>query len=151
MRLYLDCEFNGWGGQLISMALCSAGGRYFYEVLACPDPVEWVAENVMPVLAREAISQEEFTQKLQAFLCRFSTCDIFADWPDDIAYFCKSLIVGPGERMNTPPLGFRILSNLPKEAYENELRHNALSDAMAMMKAIELSELPQRDTTQNIC
>ena len=33
MKLFLDCEFNGFGGELISMALVDENERYFYEVL----------------------------------------------------------------------------------------------------------------------
>ena len=32
MKLFLDCEFNGFGGELISMALVDENERYFYEV-----------------------------------------------------------------------------------------------------------------------
>ena len=38
----------------------------------------------------------------------FETCNIIADWPCDIKYFCEALIVGPGTRVNTPPLSFEI-------------------------------------------
>lgn len=33
MKLFLDTEFNGWGGDLISMALVPAMGEPFYCVL----------------------------------------------------------------------------------------------------------------------
>ncbi len=36
MNLFLDCEFNGFGGELISMALVDEHGLFFYEVLECP-------------------------------------------------------------------------------------------------------------------
>jgi hypothetical protein len=42
---YLDCEFNGYKGDLISLALVIDDNNYFYEVLGCPNPVPWVAEN----------------------------------------------------------------------------------------------------------
>ena len=34
MNIYIDCEFNGFGGKLISMALCADDGREFYEVVS---------------------------------------------------------------------------------------------------------------------
>jgi hypothetical protein len=43
---YLDCEFNGYKGDLISLALVIDDNNYFYEVLGCPNPVPWVAENL---------------------------------------------------------------------------------------------------------
>lgn len=42
MRLYLDTEFNGFGGSLISAALVSTGGHEWYEVLPCSHPNAWV-------------------------------------------------------------------------------------------------------------
>lgn len=134
MKLWLDCEFNGWNGQLISMALVAEDGREFYEVLPCESPVEWVAENVMPHLGKPAVSQEVFADKLRFFLQRFLDLQIIADWPDDIAYFCKALITGPGERIVTPPLAFYVI----EVQYESEVPHNALCDARAIRAAMEV-------------
>lgn len=136
MNLWLDCEFNGWNGDLISLALVADDGREFYEVLSCAAPVPWVAENVMPILHKVPIARRDFTEKLSGFLRQFNTCHVVADWPDDIAYFCKALITAPGERLNTPPLTFAILTDLPRAAYEVEWRHNALSDARGMQRAM---------------
>ena len=135
MRFYLDCEFNGFEGELISMALVSECGHYeFYEVLPCESPVPWVAENVIPILNKSPLkNSRELTSKLFTFLSTFTTAHIIADWPDDISYFCKSLITSPGERICTPPLTMEIVrvdsvSNLP---------HNALEDARGIRKLME--------------
>ena len=49
MKLFIDCEFNGYQGALISMALVPEMGEPFYHVLNTDgvkiDP--WVRENVM--------------------------------------------------------------------------------------------------------
>jgi hypothetical protein len=129
MKMWLDCEFNGWNGELISMALVTADGHEFYEVLRCQEPVEWVAKNVMPILGKAPVPKHIFTDNLQVFLCAYAELTIIADWPDDIAYFCKALITAPGECINTPPLTFQIVRDLPPEAYAGEFPHNALSDA----------------------
>lgn len=47
MSLFLDVEFNGHHGELISLALASTCGHHFYEV--APEPrvwTEWCAANV---------------------------------------------------------------------------------------------------------
>ena len=62
-NLYIDCEFNEFGGQLISMALVTGTGFEFYEVLDCPNPGPWVKDNVIPILGKEPISKEEFQDK----------------------------------------------------------------------------------------
>jgi hypothetical protein len=58
MNLFLDCEFNGFGGELISMALVDGDGNYFYEVLPCLEPINWVKENVLPMLDKQPVQPE---------------------------------------------------------------------------------------------
>jgi hypothetical protein len=60
MKLFLDCEFNGFGGELISMALVDENEKYFYEVLPCMNPTSWVFNNVIPILNKQAIDLKEF-------------------------------------------------------------------------------------------
>ena len=50
MHFFIDCEWNGSGGELISMALTAADGREFYRALECPNPEPWVARNVIPAV-----------------------------------------------------------------------------------------------------
>ena len=51
MRYFLDTEFNGFGGALLSLALVPEDGQEFYVTLECDDPVfPWVERNVMPYL-----------------------------------------------------------------------------------------------------
>jgi len=125
MRLFLDCEFNEFKGQLISMALVAENGKEFYEVLHCDNPGPWVKANVIPTLNRPPVPFDVFQMKLQSFLFQFSTVEIIADWPEDISHFCDSLITGPGSRINTPPLKMEI----HRVDTESSLPHNALADA----------------------
>lgn len=105
----IDCEWNGPDGELISMALCALDGSEFYEVLECSNPVEWVAEHVIPVLNKKFIGRCDFTNKLYKFLSSFDSIHIVADRPEDIARFCYALITGSGTWVNTPPLTMQIL------------------------------------------
>lgn len=127
MRLWIDCEFNSFQGQLISLALVADNGDEFYEVLWCGDPHPWVAEHVMPILGQMPISKERFQQKLQTFLNQYVDIHVIADWPEDIKHFCESLITGPGYRLNTPPLTMEVV----RIDSGSELPHNALWDARA--------------------
>jgi hypothetical protein len=128
-NIYIDCEFNGFGGELISMALVAEDGEQFYEVIELLDYITpWVAENVMPILNKDSVSFSVFQTKLQQFLHRYPSVHIIADWPDDIKYFCQALISGPGTRINTPPLTMEIL----KIDAVSKLPHNALEDAIAI-------------------
>lgn len=129
-KIYIDTEFNGFQGELISMALVSENGQEFYEVLECKDPTPWVAENVMPHLEKEPVTKDMFQSKLMMFLHWFEQLTIVADWPDDIKYFCESLITGPGESMYHPPIKFVLDKTLTSE--DSKVPHNALHDARSI-------------------
>jgi hypothetical protein len=130
---YIDTEFNGFGGKLISLAIVTEYGSEFYEVLECPAPVPWVAQHVMPILEKEPVSFEVFQAKLQAFLFHMPQIRLIADWPDDIKYFCESLIVSPGVAINHPPISFVLDRTLSSGA--SKVPHNALHDARAIADA----------------
>ena len=131
MKLWIDCEFNDFGGELISMAVVSDGPEW-YQSLGCAAPTPWVAANVMPVIDAPTISRPEFILSLGKFLWQFEKLDIIADWPEDIAHFCQSLITGPGGRIDTPPLRMEIRRDLDGVS---AVPHNALHDARAIRAA----------------
>jgi hypothetical protein len=132
MKLWLDCEWNEFGGELISMALIDENNRCWYEVLPCPNPGPWVKENVIPVLRHsDVVSYDVMQRSLWAFLLGYSSVHIIADWPEDIIHFCKLLITGPGMRFDTPPLTMEVV----RLDGQSSLPHNALADALAIKKA----------------
>lgn len=130
MKVFIDGEWNSYGGELISLALVAEDGRTFYEVLGCNNPDEWVAKNVMPKLEKEPIPFVIFQLELAKYLMQFEfdSVHVIADWPEDIMWFCKVLIVGPGIRLDTPPLTMEIL----RVDTVSSNPHNALADAMAL-------------------
>jgi hypothetical protein len=91
MHYYLDAEFNGFGGALISLALVPKGRLLapFYQALPCPSPVPWVVEHVLPVLRTETISRSQMSVKLSSYLCGDPEPVIVADWPEDIAQLSR--------------------------------------------------------------
>ena len=137
-RYYLDTEFNGPNGGIISLALVSEDEENLYLSAACPNPVKWVVKNVMPVIncAGAKATQarpEQMGYIIANFLCRDAAPIIVADWPDDISYFCKALIIAPGKMVNIDNLTFEMHrvdaypTNLP-----GAIQHNALWDARAL-------------------
>jgi len=133
MRLFIDCEFNGFKGELISIGIISEDGHEFYEVLECQSPIQWVAENVMPILRKPPIANKRaLSAALFSYLYQFPTIHVVADWPEDIAHFCDVLITGPGERISTPPLTMEIV----RIDAASELPHNAIADARGIRAAI---------------
>jgi len=139
MLIFIDTEFNGFGGELISLSLVTSSGKNFYEVLQPTKPiVRWVRENVMGCLDKEPITIEKFQVKLYQYLMEVSEycrepLTIIADWPDDIKYFCESIITGPGTSIPTPvKMNFVLDRTLSSE--QSEVPHNAYHDAVAIME-----------------
>jgi hypothetical protein len=143
MRIWIDCEFNEFKGELISLALVGEDGREWYGVLPCRKPGAWVAQHVMPQLGRDPMEKRKFQNSLYVWLMHYDSVHIIADWPEDIAHFCESLITGPGERINTPALTMEVRRDL--DLVDSLTPHNALADARAI-KASHLW-LERRATT----
>lgn len=133
MRLFLDTEFNEFGGELISMALVTDDGREWYQVRKMTTASgEWVAEHVIPKLEKDAIPDGHFVASFHAFIGQFDGCEVVADWPADFEHFTRLLSEAGRD------LGFRI----PIECTMRLVRgddtitpdnpHNALSDARAL-------------------
>lgn len=136
-NIFIDCEFNGFGGDLISMALVSEDGNKFYEVLNLENDTDyslWVSKNVVPILNKQPISKDLFQHKLFTFINQYDNIHIIADWPDDIRYFCQSLIKGPGVAMNTP---YKMTMQVARElnTLDSKILHNALEDAKAIQRS----------------
>lgn len=133
MRVWIDCEWNGYEGDLISMALVDEDGVEWYEVLGCASPDPWVKKHVIPVLNKKPISWGAFQQGLADFLGRYNAIHLVADWPEDVSHFCNSLILGPGMRIDTPSLTIEIV----RVDASSSLPHNALSDAHGIRRAMQ--------------
>lgn len=133
MHLWLDTEYNGFQGSLISLALVDENGREWYEVLRCDDPVPWVAANVMPVLRKRATTVQRLADSLSKWLAQYDTVHVMADWPEDFVHFCSLLVPGPGLRLIVPPLSMELLQLREKPA--SAIPHNALEDAKALKQA----------------
>lgn len=140
MILFLDCEFNGFGGDLLSIALVPENGDAFYRIVedTSEPPTPWVAEHVIPLLGAfggQAITSPRWAirRELQRFLSRYCRVHIVADWPEDIAHFCRLLLTAiPGERISTPPLTMEIV----RFDSRSEMPHNALADAVGIRSAM---------------
>jgi deoxyhypusine synthase len=134
MNIYIDCEFNGFGGQLISMALVAEDGNEFYEVVPLLEEADpWVAKHVMPILNKDAVSPHNFKQKLYRFINQYNEIHVIADWPGDIRYFCEELIVGPSIMKHTKHTPAKMTMEIIRDINSiSRLPHNALEDARAI-------------------
>ncbi|MEO8547007.1 MAG: hypothetical protein ABI422_01440 [Sphingomicrobium sp.] len=141
MRYFLDTEFNGFGGALLSLALVPEDGDEFYVTLDCSDPIfPWVERNVVPFLdtvpvglVSPRVTRREAADALSAYLAADRAPELVADWPEDITQFCALLMTGPGTMVPVPPLTFRLVP-LPgfSTSANSAVPHNALHDARSL-------------------
>ena len=141
MRYFLDTEFNGFGGALLSLALVPEDGQEFYVTLECEDPVfPWVERNVVPYLDNVPVglvaprmTRREAAEALAAYLASDPEPELVADWPEDLTQFCSLLMIGPGLMVPVPPLTFRLV---PLQGFSpaanSAVPHNALHDARSL-------------------
>ena len=146
MLYCLDCEFNGFGGELISLALSGEAGELYLvrpeDELNAMDAHDWVAEHVLPFLSLpEALPTVlplvRFGRAIQAFLASDPAPTVVADWPEDLVHLMQCLIIAPGQMVKIPDLSLRLMQ---VSAYPSEIthavQHNALWDARALRHAL---------------
>ena len=142
MRYFLDTEFNGFGGALISLALVPEhGDQEFYAVVEHDqEPHGWVQRNVLPYLKSippgleaRTVSRIEAAHEVARYLAADPAPVIVADRPEDIAHFCALLVTGPGEIAPIGSMGFEFISSPGfSTSVNSKVPHNALHDARAL-------------------
>lgn len=148
MRYFLDTEFDGFGGPLISLALVREDGASVYYVMseAAKDP--WVRDNVLPFLwllpvaTAEMFSARPWDRTAAAmdiawFLRDDAEPVIVTDWPADIRYFCDLIEFPKGQMAPIRSLRFEMLRvDAYPTALDGAVQHNAWWDAMALREKL---------------
>lgn len=143
MKYYLDTEFNGFGGHLLSMGIIREDGRCFHAQLENINPEElnsWVRDNVYPYLNKipeigmsYRVGSNMFSYFLSEVFKGDSDIIVVTDWPDDIKYVCVNLITAPGFMINISSIKFEMIR---VDSYPNDIeecvQHNAMWDAIAL-------------------
>ncbi len=141
LRYFLDTEYDGIGGALLSLALVADEGDELYLTFKTDEPlVEWVQQHVVPhldhvpeQLAWPRLSRGDAADALEHFLRHDEQVEIVADWPEDVAQFCNLMITGPGDMIDVRHITFRLLPLSNFSTAENSaVPHNALHDARAL-------------------
>ena len=149
MRYFLDTEFNGFGGCLISLGLAPEEGDqdYYVVVPMTEEPLPWVAQHVMPYL--KSVPNMLYNQldpiaaahDIAAYLRTDPDPAIVADWPEDIALFCRLLQVGDGDIVDVTSIRFHFIRTPGFSTSRNsKVPHNALHDARALREFVLNSE-----------
>jgi hypothetical protein len=114
MRYFLDAEFNGFGGELISIALVPDDDVLpaFYETIICERPTIWVQEHVQPFLEKQPLDREQVSDRFFKYLHNDECPVIVADWPEDIANAARLLILGPGRMRPIRRIRFELTRRL---------------------------------------
>ena len=146
MRYFLDCEYNGFGGALLSLALVPEdGGEELYLLLDCAEPIHpWVERNVLPYLGQvpdalklPALGRDQAAHAVAMYLGNDQEPEIVADWPTDVELFCGLLSFAPGRMVAVPELRFRLVQTGTFSPAENSaVPHNALHDARALREYV---------------
>ena len=141
LRYFLDTEYNGIGGALLSLALVPDRGEDLYLTFQTEEPiVDWVQQHVVPYLdavpeqlSCPRLSRKDGVHELERYLGHDDEPLIVADWPEDVAQFCNLLVTGPGDMIDLRYLTFRLtpMSNFSTAA-NSKVPHNALHDARAL-------------------
>lgn len=141
MRYFLDTEYDGFGGRLISLALVpDDGSEELYLVIDGEVADAWVERNVIPfldhvpdALRSPRLSRAAAAGALAHWLSSDPAPEILADWPEDLAQLAMLLVTGPGKMLNVPPLTLRLVPlGGWSTAANSAVPHNALHDARAL-------------------
>lgn len=144
-RFYIDCEFDGHRGPLLSIALVKHDGDSLYITTTAEARDEWVIANVLPLLdshdCRKVVRCR--VNEVGLVIRTFVTGDhpIFvADSPVDIGRVCDALstgINGGWASAEYPCMTFEVHNiDCYPTTLEGAVQHNAWWDAMALRQAL---------------
>lgn len=151
MRYTVDCEFDGHGGPLISIALVPEVGEAFYLVTDYREPADpWVRKNVMPQLLDVPwqVQYHQTQEWVAGMYVREYLLDdpddhavIYADSPVDIGRLCNIISTGNDgmwRSFNAKAITFEVrnVDCWPNNLGSNAVQHNAYWDAVALWEKI---------------
>ncbi len=153
-NFYADCEFDGLGGPLLSLAIFNEQNEFVYFINADREPKDpWVKANLPDplnyaglitlgcighsVLYNEETDLYQLHKELTTF---FAGCipNIIVDWPDDVKYISELLITGPGTMIDIPGITFEVKRVNPYPTdIPGAIQHNALWDAYVLKEHLQ--------------
>lgn len=147
MRYYLDTEFDGHNGPLLSVGLVREDGHSIH-IRADVEPMDlWVRKNVLPIMSAHEASESvqvypnEVGEAISIFLHDDPEPTIIADSPVDIGRFCRAISTshdGGWRSVNAPRMTFEVHNvNCYPTDLPGAIQHNAWWDAMALRHKLE--------------
>lgn len=132
VEMYLDTEFNGHSGELISIAIAADDGSRFYAEL--PEPRvwdEWVYANVFPHLKHQPEERSLVRFRLLTYLRARPNAIIYADWPTDFTHLMQLMAGSVYEPDSMVACTMVLLDGTDTKP---TTPHDAMSDAVALME-----------------
>ena len=147
MKYYIDCEFDGHHGSLMSIALVTDGEDSIH-IQADIEPMDlWVRQNVLPLMGSHKAPKaakvylHEVGNAIRAFIGDDDCPTIIADSPVDIGRFCRAISTGPDGQWASadyPAMRFEVHNvDCYPTTLEGAVQHNAWWDAMALRAKLE--------------
>lgn len=154
--IYIDTEFNGFGGKLLSMGIVVTDHNYFigeskewYEVLDYSDIFHemdpWVNDNVLPMLLeRPGLSYDAFRTSFISFIQDFEGATVHVDWPSDVVHLTQLLLGRNHTETFHIPFTIKVHDFASNYGIVSEVPHHALHDARMIRKIVEYQKLMAR-------
>lgn len=145
MKYYIDCEFDGHNGPLLSMAIITDGGSVHIET-DVPAIDLWVLANVMPLMNKHdatdcvKVSRNAVGTVIREFIGSDMEPVIVADSPQDSRYFSQALTTAEDGGYASFPFQRLTIEIHGIDCYPTDLpgavQHNAWWDAMALREKL---------------
>lgn len=141
-RIYIDCEFDGHNGALLSIALVREHGTSIHIQTTATARDPWVIANVVPLMdsneagTRAVADPDNVGELIREFMADDTSPVIVADSPVDIARFCTALMTnedGGYEPNVWDRMSFEVHDvDCYPTTLPGAVQHNAWWDAMAL-------------------
>jgi hypothetical protein len=157
-RFYIDCEFDGHNGPLLSLAIVAEDGRSIHIEVAARAVDPWVLANVVPLMDQHdatdctRVAPNQVGAMIRRFLEGCEQPVIVADSPVDIGRFCRALSTsddGGWASADFPRMTFEVYN---VDCYPTDLpgaiQHNAWWDAMALRRCLAHERRPSPEVSE---
>lgn len=141
-RFFIDCEFDGHNGPLLSIAIVRDDGDSIHIQTDAEAKDPWVIANVMPLMTRHkaqrsaTVALNEVGSVIREFIGADECPVVVADSPVDIGRFCRALSTGSDggwASADYPTMVFQVHNvDCYPTKLDGAVQHNAWWDAMAL-------------------